>query len=103
MANTCQDKLKCLQSQCAEIAELNERNKTLLEENAELKRLLAEVHAEMTKLQEVINCILWHFIKSVLLLLFQAVNTAAPSPDSSTDSGTNVKVEYQVSFQKVSV
>ena len=55
MASACQEKLKLLQSQCAEIAELNERNKTLLEENAELKRLLSEVHGEMTKLQEVIT------------------------------------------------
>ncbi|XP_065899731.1 uncharacterized protein [Dysidea avara] len=77
MASACQEKLKLLQSQCAEIAELNERNKTLLEENAELKRLLSEVHGEMTKLQE-------------------AVNSTPPRPDSSTDSGTNVKVENEV-------
>ena len=57
MATVCQEKLNCLQSQCAEITELNERNKTLLEENAELKRMLAEVHGEMTKLQKVITVI----------------------------------------------
>lgn len=53
MATSCQEKLNLLKSQCAEIAELNERNRTLLEENAELKRLLTEVHDEITRLHQV--------------------------------------------------
>jgi len=99
MATACQEKLNCLQSQCAEITELNERNKTLIEENAELKRMLADMHGEMTKLQKVITLIFEGILKSVLLQ-WQAVNsaTARASPDSSTDSGTNVKVEHKVSF-----